>query len=550
MLQSLSIKNYALIDDIKVDFDHGISMITGQTGAGKSIILGALGLLLGSRAQLDAAKDKEKKCIIEGQFALGAYKLTAFFKQNDLDYDVHTIIRRELLPSGKSRAFVNDTPVNLSVLAALGEQLIDVHSQHQTLNLAQSEFRFYLVDTLAGSHSELKDYQLLRAQWQEAKVQLATLQEAQTAAVKELDYNAFLLEELQQVPLETTDETAIEEELAMLSNVEQLQQGLSESEALLNEADFGLSDRLRMLNLKLAPLASLSKNYEVLVQRAESLQIELDDLGQEIENSLHAIESDPSRLQELEDLTQKLYDLKRKHAALDLNELMVMRDKLAQKVQLAQNNEASLEEAQQRVETLETKLAASASLLHEKRQRKTKWIAQELEEVLHKLEIPDAQLCFELELTDNYGLLGNSALEVLFSANIGIEPLPIQKSASGGELSRVMLAIKSILAQKTSLPTLIFDEIDTGVSGSIAHKMGDLMQQMGRSMQVICITHLPQIAAKGDSQYKVYKEVEGNTTTTKITRLSQEERIAEIALMLGGQNMSQSAVNHAKELLN
>ncbi len=550
MLQSLSIKNYALIDDIKVDLEANLNMITGQTGAGKSIILGALGLLLGSRAQLDAAKDQSIKCIIEGHFDIANYRLGAFFKEHDLDFDEQTIIRRELLPSGKSRAFVNDTPVNLGVLLALGEVLIDVHSQHQTLSLGQGNFGYYILDALAQTRTELTEYQEKRNAWIAAQAAFQKLLDGQAAALKELDYNTFLLDELNEISLDQTNETAIEEELSTLSNVEQLELGLGEAHALLSEQDHGIGDKLRALNHTLSPIANVSPVFESLSERAHSLQIELSDVQQEIYESIEGLEHDPARLKHLEQRSQKLYDLKRKHAVLDVSELIEIEKDLTQKVQLATDNDSLVLAAKDELQNATDQLDIVAAKLHKNRKSKIPMIQEGIVAVLRQLEIPDSQFLFSLTESEDYSIYGKGKLEILFSANRGVSPIALKKGASGGELSRVMLAIKSLLAKNISLPTLIFDEIDTGVSGSIANKMGDVMQQMGRSMQVVCITHLPQVAAKGYVQFKVYKEVQGDTASTKIARLNQEERIVEIAQMLGGQKLSESAINHAKELLN
>jgi len=550
LLQSLSIKNYALIDDIKVDLEANLNMITGQTGAGKSIILGALGLLLGSRAQLDAAKDQSIKCIIEGHFDIANYRLGAFFKEHDLDFDEQTIIRRELLPSGKSRAFVNDTPVNLGVLLALGEVLIDVHSQHQTLSLGQGNFGYYILDALAQTRTELTEYQEKRNAWIAAQAAFQKLLDGQAAALKELDYNTFLLDELNEISLDQTNETAIEEELSTLSNVEQLELGLGEAHALLSEQDHGIGDKLRALNHTLSPIANVSPVFESLSERAHSLQIELSDVQQEIYESIEGLEHDPARLKHLEQRSQKLYDLKRKHAVLDVSELIEIEKDLTQKVQLATDNDSLVLAAKDELQNATDQLDIVAAKLHKNRKSKIPMIQEGIVAVLRQLEIPDSQFLFSLTESEDYSIYGKGKLEILFSANRGVSPIALKKGASGGELSRVMLAIKSLLAKNISLPTLIFDEIDTGVSGSIANKMGDVMQQMGRSMQVVCITHLPQVAAKGYVQFKVYKEVQGDTASTKIARLNQEERIVEIAQMLGGQKLSESAINHAKELLN
>ena len=550
MLESLSIKNYALIDDIKVDLKAGLTMITGETGAGKSVILGALALLLGNRADLDSIKDKSSKCVIEGQFGIGNYNLNNFFTAHDLDYESHTIIRRELLPSGKSRAFINDTPVTLQVLSALGIQLIDIHSQHETLTLGTSDFKYYLVDTLANNAVSLAAYKEVLKAYKQAQEHYNNLQVAQANAAKEFDYNSFLLNELTALKLESLEESDLEQEQETLSNVATIQERIGNAIQLMTDEQIGIANQFRTLVQQLSNLSGISVQFETIAARAQSISIELDDFEQELFSLQNTVEPNPERLAQLDSLLQQLYDLKRKHAALTVEELLAMQTSLAEKVALVEDDASLLQEAKNKQDALYAKLTDLADSIHNSRKQAIPIVEAGILKRLQHLEMEEASFTIQLAKDEQFNGFGNDRITLLFSANKGVLPAPLKKVASGGELSRLMLAVKALLAKEASLSTLIFDEIDTGVSGLVANKMGDIMQQMSAHMQIICITHLPQVAAKGQYQFKVYKETENNVAATKIIGLIQEQRIVEIAQMLGGQNLSESALNHAKELLN
>lgn len=550
MIISLTIKNYALIDHLAVDFGAGFTVITGETGAGKSIILGALGLLLGQRADLDSIKDKSVKSIIEGQFDLSRFDLRDFFATNDLDFDAQTIIRRELLPSGKSRAFVNDTPVNLSVLSTLGDQIIDIHSQLQQLEVNTTEFKFNLLDLVAGNKELLAGYQKTFAAWKTAQKELDILKEAQAQAAKEFDYNQYLLNELEQLPLDTIDELALDQEYELLSNVERIQELLSEVLNNLANEQLGAGNQLRTATTQLAKLAKISPQFEDLHQRLESIQIELTDLEASLFEKQENVEHNPSRLASLENLTRSLYDLKRKHAAANINELIGQRDQLAEKVSLVADQSETLAAAQQKADSHKQQMTKLAGKLKEARAAVVPSLCEAMNAQLQHLEMPNANFVVRQTALEAHNEFGAEQLEFYFTANKGVAPGPLQKVASGGELSRIMLSLKAIMAKHTNLATLIFDEIDTGVSGEVANRIGDIMKQMSHSMQLICITHLPQVAAKGNHHFKVYKTDSVSGASTKMTALGADDRVVEIAQMLGGQQLSETALNHAKELLN
>ncbi len=549
MIQSLSIKNYALIDQLSVDFGAGFTVITGETGAGKSIILGALGLLLGQRADMESIKDKSQKSVIEGHFDLSKFQLVDFFKTQDLDFDTHTIIRRELLASGKSRAFVNDTPVNLQVLNALGVHLIDIHSQGQQSAVNTTAFKFELIDLIAGNQELLSAYRSSFTAYKEANKALETLKEAQAAANKEFDYNKFLLSELQELQLDKLDEAAIDQEYETLSNVERIQELLGGVLQALSTEDVGASVGLAAANQQLQQLAKVSPLFKEAAERMLSLQIELEDLESHLFEQQEQIESDPERLASLEEITRSLYDLKRKHAATTVEELIAKQHELEQLVTLVEDQSDQLKAAQQKLQAAKTTMDSYADQLFKARKAVIPQVCETVNKQLQLLEMPAANFVVTQELVapNNYG---HENLSFLFSANKGIAPGPLQKIASGGELSRVMLALKALMAKHTNLATLIFDEIDTGVSGEVANRIADIMQQMSRSMQLLSITHLPQVAAKGNHHFKVYKRDTQEGVSTQMKALTQEERVVEIAQMLGGQQLSETALNHAKELMN
>lgn len=550
MLTKLTIKNYALIENLNVNFNNGLSIITGETGAGKSILLGGLSLILGKRADLTVINDASSKCIVEATFDIANYDLKELFKQQDLDYEPETIIRREILPSGKSRAFVNDSPVNLNVLSVLGEHLIDIHSQHQTLELTNNDFQFDILDALAKNQNTLKDYKDNLSEYKTALKDLDTLLKRKSDAIKEHDYNSFLLNELLEAELNSINLDDLEEEQSTLSNVEFVTEELNFSNQLLNEEQIGVLQSLSALKSSFSKLSGISKTYEELYNRIVSSYIELDDLQSEIEKLQDGLELNPERLEEVNAKLQSINNLMKKHTAENIEELLTIQHELDEKVQSYESIDDNINKKQQDIKLQTKMLDDLAKLIHDNRKKVIPEFIQQMESILKDLGMPNAKFKIDLKLSHEFYSNGKDSIELLFSANKGSEFLPLKKAASGGELSRIMLAIKSILTKYMNLPTIMFDEIDTGVSGEISTKMAEIMHQMSRSMQVFSITHLPQIAAKGDNHFKVYKEDINDKTTTHLVKLNQDERIVEIAQMLGGKKISTSAIAHAKQLLN
>lgn len=550
MLTKLTIKNYALIENLNVSFNNGLSIITGETGAGKSILLGGLSLILGKRADLTVINDASSKCIVEATFDIANYDLKELFKQQDLDYEPETIIRREILPSGKSRAFVNDSPVNLNVLSVLGEHLIDIHSQHQTLELTNNDFQFDILDALAKNQNALLDYKDNLSEYKIAIKDLDKLLKRKSEAIKEHDYNSFLLNELLEAELNSINLDDLEEEQATLSNVEFVTEELNLSNQLLTEEQIGVLQSLSALKSSFAKLSGISKTYEELYNRIVSSYIDLDDLQSEIEELQHGLELNPERLEEVNSKLQSINNLLQKHTAENIEELLTIQHELDEKVQSYESIDDNINKKHQDIKLQTKKLDNLAKLIHDNRIKVIPEFIQQMESILKDLGMPNANFKIALELSDEFNSNGKDTIELLFSANKGSEFLPLKKAASGGELSRIMLAIKSILTKYMNLPTIMFDEIDTGVSGEISTKMAEIMHQMSRSMQVFSITHLPQIAAKGDNHFKVYKEDINDKTTTHLVKLNQDDRIVEIAQMLGGKKISTSAIAHAKQLLN
>ncbi len=549
MLTNLSIQNYALIDDVNVAFPKGFTTITGETGAGKSILLGGLSLVLGKRADLTSLKNEEQKCVIEAEFDLSKYQLQQFFKENDLDYEDVTILRREILPSGKSRAFVNDTPVTLDVLKALGDQLVDVHSQHQTMRLTENDFQMKVVDALAGNADNLKEYGAQLQLLKKAAKELKELETFQSNADKEHEYNSFLLKELEDAKLKEGMQEELETEYEQLSNVEQIMEQLSTGHQLLNDEQLGILGRLADLRRAFQALTEFGPAYKSLGERIESVLIETDDIASEIEQLKDTVEADPARLEVVNGQLQLLYDLQKKHHVATVVELMVLRDELAQKVEAVANIESKIAEKKGEVDQITQQVEAWAQNIRKARKGVVPKLKQVLQENLASLGMPSATFKIEINPSNTFKANGKDDLEFLFSANKGSSYGELKKVASGGELSRIMLTIKSILATYEHLPTLMFDEIDTGVSGEISNRMGEIMQQMSRNMQVFSITHLPQVASKGQYQFKVYKEESEQGTSTHIKQLGVEERVRELAEMLGGKSISESALAHARELL-
>ncbi|WP_299440520.1 DNA repair protein RecN [uncultured Aquimarina sp.] len=549
MLRSLSIKNFALIEQLQVSFDTGLITITGETGAGKSLLLGALGLLLGKRADLSSVKNSAVKCTIEGVFNIEKYELNAFFEEEDLDYETETIIRREILPSGKSRAFINDTPVTLQSLNKLGLQLIDIHSQHQTLEVTTNDFQFEVLDALSESAREIKSYKRGLGLLKQKEKEERALIESQQEFTKEYDYNSFLLNELEEAKLKPGELAELEERYETLINIEEIQERLSGSVSLISSEEIGVSDLLNTIKANISKIAPYSGALKELSDRIQSIYIELEDVNDSLQNELERLEADPEQLEEVGQRLQILHNLQTKHAVSSIDELIKIKEELQEKVAKTESLSGDIEKLKKEIATTKVQLDEVAIKIHKKRTKALPKLVSELEDILKALGMTNATFETSLELQEKYLANGKEELKFLFSANKGGSYGELKKVASGGELSRIMIAIKAILSRYTQLPTIIFDEIDTGVSGEIAHKMADLMMTMSKNLQVFSITHLPQIAANGQSQYKVFKEDVNNSTVTRLKLLNEDERIREIAEMIGGKNISDSALTHAKSLL-
>jgi DNA repair protein RecN (Recombination protein N) len=550
MITSLSIENFALIEKLNIDFSHGFSIITGETGAGKSILLGALGLVLGKRADLTSLKNKDEKCIVEANFLIGKYNLESFFEANDLDYEEETIIRREILPSGKSRAFVNDSPVNLQQLQDLSFYLIDVHSQHQTMELSEEDYQFKILDSIGNNLYLLNEFQSLLKTYRLDKSSLDTKKSNLSGILKEKDYNEFLYQELQSANLKEGELESLEQQYQSLSNVEFIKENLDKLLSLANEDEFGILKSLKEFKAILQKNTTFSSEYQVLSERANSILIEFDDIVKELNRESELVYNDPEKLEAINQKLQLIYNLQKKHNVLNVEELLKIQADLEGKVDSVSTLEEEIEKLENSIKNFELKLDAIAVKISQSRREAIPNLSEKLIEFLNLLGMPNVRFKIELEPAANYQNNGKDKLQFLFSANKGTDFGLLKKVASGGEMSRIMLAVKSILSQYSKLPTIIFDEIDTGVSGEIANKMGEIMRDMSKTMQVFAITHLPQIAAKGNSHYKVFKTVSGETTVSELKLLNADERIIEIAEMLSGKDISDSAMNHAKALLN
>lgn len=549
MLTHLSIQNFTLIEKSEVDFGQGFSIITGETGAGKSILLDALQLVMGRRADLGVIRDVDNKCVIEAVFHIPEYDLKPFFEQNELEYEEETIVRREILPSGKSRAFVNDSPVKLPVLQLLAEQLIDIHSQHQTTALYEESYLLDLLDIFGQISEEKETYRADFTTYKSLGKALNQKTEKRNNLLQTKDYNTFLLQELQEADLKDGEQEELEQQLQQLQNVEQIQESLAKTYAVLNEDGYGILQRLNEAKQSLQKLTGISEKYQQLFDRLNSVDIELKDLSDEVESKAQQVQHEPDTLEFITGKLQQIYRLQQKHQVKTVSELLVIRDRLNQEVFEVEDIEFEISQLEEQQRLLKQKLRKQADEIHQKREKTIPQLTQNIEETLRPLGMPNAHFVFNLIPLKDFSASGTDQLEVLFSANKGIQAAPLKKSASGGEMSRIMLALKAILAQYVSLPTLIFDEIDTGVSGEIAARMAEIMQEIGKNRQVISITHLPQVAAKGMQHYKVRKQQDGEKAVSDIVLLSQPERVEEIASMLSGGEISESALSHAKSLL-
>lgn len=549
MLRHLTISNYALIDTLSIDISEGLSIITGETGAGKSILLGALGLLLGQRADTQALQEKTKKCVVEGEFDIRGYKLKNFFKTNDLDYSDTTTIRREINPEGKSRAFINDTPVTLAVLKELGVRLVDVHSQHETLTLNDSAFQLEVIDAYAGNATLLQQYENEFSDFRKLQALLDELVAQETQAKKDLDYFQFQFDELEQAGLKAGEQAGMESELETLENAETIKSGLSKSAYALDGGEQNLLTSLNEIKSTLNGLSRFNTNIAQLSERVNASYIELKDISRELEALDDTITHDPARIEWLQEKLDAIYRLQQKHGVKTVEELIEIHASLSEKINAVGSLEEQIRKTESELKAAEKKIHTTGAALSEKRKAAAPKIEKAIRETLAQLGMSAAVLYVELTPAAKPRETGLDNILFRFSANKGSEPKPLDKVASGGELSRLMLSLKALITKLTALPTILFDEIDTGISGDIAAKAGDIMAGMAKHMQVIVITHLPQVASKGSAHLFVYKQEEGKRTVTRIKALNKEERIQEIAKMLSAGKVSAAAVENARELL-
>lgn len=550
MLLSLSVQNYALIEQLNIDFSNQFDTITGETGAGKSILLGALGLIMGNRADLSSLKDKEKKCVVEASFEISKYNLKSIFEDNDLDFENTTIIRREILPSGKSRAFINDTPVNLSELQLLAENLIDIHSQHQTRELEQQNYQMSILDAIGLNTDNLKKYAVLLSDFKQKNKELEQAIVDKNTLFAAQEYNTFLLNELLQIGLQPNEQEELETELLSLNNSELITETLNKLVSSANDEHYGFINAIKDSKNALQKIASFSTLYSEVFERVQSSLIELEDVVDSTINLAEKNIYNPDRLAYISNRLQIIYDLQKKHQVTSIEDLLEVQNQLSEKVILVDNLEEKITELNNYLSQKTTEINSVSNLISQNRSEAIPVFVSKISSILFELGMPDSQFKMELNTSNSFLSNGTDELELLFSANKGTSLGSFKKVASGGEMSRIMLAIKAVLADFSKLPTILFDEIDTGVSGEIALKMGEIMKKMSENRQVFAITHLPQIAAKGYSQYKVSKETFADNTISKIVKLNAEERIIEIAEMLSGKQITESAMFHAKTLLN
>ena len=548
MLQRLSIENYALIKSLEIEPDKSLNIITGETGAGKSIMLGALGLLLGNRADTKVLLDAGKKCVIEAEFDVSAYALSDLFDNHDIEYEENCIIRREINSKGKSRAFVNDGLTNLEFLRQLGLHLMDVHSQHETLKLADRDYQLEIIDIAASAKNDLSTYQAAFKNFKEKASILEDLINEGTELQKEADYHQFLFKELDDAALQIEEQEELEAEQSRLEHAEEIKMRLNESLQLSDQSDLNLLSQLQDLKTLLHQISSYGSTYEQLKERVESLSIELKDIVAEIETEEEKVVFDPQRAEEVQDRLSLIYKLQQKHQVSSIAELQTILEELSSKVIKVENLDEAIEEARKATDLAKDKAQTLAESLSEKRKAIFSSFANNILHSLEALGMPNATLEVEHAPTP-LGRNGIDQIEIKFSANKGIKSQPLKQAASGGEFSRLMFAVKYFLADKTALPTIVFDEIDTGISGEIALKLSAMMQEMGKKHQVITITHLPQIAAKGQQHYFVYKDETDTKTTSRIKPLNKEERLREIAEMIGGKSASDTAFESARELM-
>lgn len=549
MLSSLYIQDYALISSLQIQLDNGMTVITGETGAGKSIIMGALSLILGNRADSSALFDKSKKCVVEASFILGDLDVKRFFEIYDLDYQDITIVRREILPSGKSRAFINDTPVNLPTLKEFASLMIDIHSQHQNLLFQNADFRTDVVDLFAGIKNEVSDYQLLLEELKQTKKQFDTLTAENQARLEKQDFLQFVFQELEQANLKENEQEELEQSIDFLSHTETIKANLFQILHLIFDADESALNSLRESKSLSAQIAAYRSDIEELNNRIESNFIDLKDIADEISALNDRIDYNPEELESMRQRLDLIYALEQKHHVTSLPQLIEKKNSINQELALFSNGEQQLAALQQKLDQIQAKLDFQAKQLHAAREKVILPLQKQILEKVVALGMPDAQFVINLEQSDTLQKFGIDNVQFLFSANKGVPLAELEKVASGGEISRLMLAVKSTLSDRSVLPTVVFDEIDVGISGEMAGKVATLMSQMSQKHQLLVITHLPQIAAKGTSHYQVFKEVENGKSHSRIRKLSKEDRIIEIAKMMSGEKCSDTTLKAAQELI-
>ncbi len=557
MIQKLFIQNYAIIDELEIDFSDKLNVITGETGAGKSIIVGALGLILGERADSTALVNKEKKCFVEGTFDVrGKEEVKHFLEKNDFDEGDQLIIRREISTGGKSRAFVNDSPVTLSQLNVLSSLLVDLHRQFDTLQLEQGDFQREVLDAIVAQSELLNAYQMVFINWQTSKRELEALNSQKQQFEKEFDYNQFQYDELDEAAFKENELEDLEKELKLLNNSEGIKTVLSKTQNDLTEGENPLAPQLKMLVNQLQTYSSYHPDMPLLVHRLQSVQIELQDISAEVDHMNDHINYDPRKVEEIDNRVSSGYKLLKKHGVKTTNELLEIKQQLEKKLQAVLEIGAQLESRAKETERLFSEAVEKAAKISENRKRQTKPLEEKVNDLLAQVGMPNAKMKVELEMNEGLNFYGADKVEFLFDANLPAGQAgksgqfqPIRKVASGGELNRLMLCIKSLIAQSVDLPTMIFDEIDTGISGEAARQVGIIMKELASKRQIICITHQPQIAGKGDAHFFVYKDVVKDAVKTNIRQLTSNERITAIARMLSGEKPTAAAMENAREMV-
>tara|TARA_B100001564_G_scaffold284034_1_gene246718 strand:- start:1252 stop:2904 length:1653 start_codon:yes stop_codon:yes gene_type:complete len=550
LITSLSIKNYALIENLQVEFSNGMTCITGETGAGKSILLGALNLILGKRADLKLLNDSNKKCIVEAIFNIKSYDLEHFFINKGLDYDNNTIVRREISSIGKTRAFINDTPVNLDTLNLFTQNLIDIHSQNDNEIMLSSEYQFLVLDFFAKNENLLKDYKLKLTEHKALITKLKDIELSQEKTSENIDYKSYLYNEFEKIDLTNNIQIKIEERLSFLTNTEDFKLFVSEGIEIIEDEKIGLLNQIASLNSLLKKLSDKSLKFENLFSRVSGLSYDLMDVLTELRVSLDHLESNPKELKDLETKLDLIYSLYKKHKVDNVDDLILIKEKLHKEINYFENFEDNIKELKSSIKKNEIELNKLSNSIHRNRINAAPLMIKELQLLVSKMGMKSSRFNVNLIKNDNFFKNGKDSIEFMFSGNRGSEFKVLKKVVSGGELSRIILSMKSILARYKKLPTIIFDEIDSGVSGIISNGLADVMYEMSKKMQVFSITHSPQIASKGNIHIGIYKELEDDSTVTKLRVLNDNQRIKEIAFMLSGKKITKSALEHAKQLLN